>query len=188
MPPRAVSDLLPRPRLTSMLEGNLQAPLTLVTADAGCGKTTLVADFVRSHTRSAVWYQLDHTDAEPAAFLGYLTHGIRGIVPEFGGAILDYITEANEELLRTPERAADLFINEILENLEQPLIIVLDDYHHIGRDTVVHRMVDRVLQYSSDLVHLMITTRDTPPRRASLTPRAPPARRRACGRARGGRR
>lgn len=163
MPPRPVADLLPRPRLIGLLEGNLQAPLTLVAADAGCGKTTLVADFIRRQSRSAVWYQLDHTDAEPAAFLGYLTHGIRSFVSDFGDAILDYIAEANEDLLRTPERAADLFINEILESLEQPLIIVLDDYHHIGRETVVHRIVDRVLQYSSDLVHFMITTRDMPP-------------------------
>jgi LuxR family maltose regulon positive regulatory protein len=40
---------------------------------------------------------------------------------------------------------------------------VLDDYHHIGRETIVHKMVDRLLQYSSELVHLIITTRDLPP-------------------------
>lgn len=163
MPPRAVSDLLSRPRLISALEKNLQSPMTLVAADAGCGKTTLIADFIRSQSRASVWYQLDHTDAEPSAFLGYVTHGIRNLVPGFGEAILDYISEANEDLLRMPERAADLLINEILESVEQPLIIVLDDYHHIGRETVVHRIVDRLLQYSSDLVHLMITTRDLPP-------------------------
>jgi LuxR family maltose regulon positive regulatory protein len=163
MPPRAVSDVLPRPRLLQALEGNLQSPVTLVAADAGCGKTTLVSEFIRTQTRQAVWYQLDHTDAEPSAFLGYLTHGIRNIVPNFGEAILEYLADANEELLRTPERAADLLINEILESVEQPLMIVLDDYHHIGRETVVHRIVDRLLQYSSDLVHLFITTRDLPP-------------------------
>ena len=163
MPPRAVSDLLSRPRLIRALEGNLQSPITLVAADAGCGKTTLIAEFIRSQTRPTVWYQLDHTDAEPSAFLGYITHGIKNVVPDFGEAILEYIADANEELLRTPERAADLLINEILESVEQPLIIVLDDYHHIGRETVVHRIVDRLLQYSSDLVHLMITTRDLPP-------------------------
>lgn len=163
MPPRAVSDLLSRPRLTSALEKNLQSPMTLIAADAGCGKTTLIADFIRSQSRPSVWYQLDHTDAEPSAFLGYVTHGIRNVVPGFGEAIFDYLAAANEELLRMPERAADLLINEILESVEQPLIIVLDDYHHIGRDTVVHRIVDRLLQYSSDLVHLVLTTRDLPP-------------------------
>ena len=163
MPPRAVSDLLSRPRLMRALEGNLQSPITLVAADAGCGKTTLISEFIRNQTRPTVWYQLDHTDAEPSAFLGYITQGIRKIVPHFGEAIVEYLADANEELLRTPERAADLLINEILETVEQQVIIVLDDYHHIGRETVVHRIVDRLLQYSSDLVHLMITTRDLPP-------------------------
>src|SRR5687768_10672476 len=163
LPPRAASELLERPRLTKKLEANLGAPITLVAADAGCGKTTLIADFVRSQNRQSVWYQLDHTDADPVVFLGYVARGIKNLNPEFGEAIFPYLSEANEDMMRFPERAADLLINEILQSIEQPIILVLDDYHHIGRDTVVHRMVDRLLQYSSDLVHLIITTRDLPP-------------------------
>lgn len=163
LPPRAVSELLDRPRLTKKLEANLGSLVTLVAADAGCGKTTLIADFVRNQARPSVWYQLDHTDADPVVFLGYIAHGIRNLYPEFGEAIFPYLSEANEEVLRFPERAADLLINEILQSIDQPFILVLDDYHHIGRDTVVHKMVDRILQYSSDLVHLVITTRDLPP-------------------------
>jgi ATP/maltotriose-dependent transcriptional regulator MalT/DNA-binding SARP family transcriptional activator len=163
LPPRAVSDLLDRPRLTKKLEANVGSLVTLVAADAGCGKTTLIADFVRNQPRPSVWYQLDHTDADPVVFLGYVAHGIRNLYPEFGEAIFPYLSEANEDVLRFPERAADLLINEILQSIEQPFILVLDDYHHIGRETVVHKMVDRLLQYSSDLLHLVITTRDLPP-------------------------
>ena len=163
LPPRAVSELLERPRLIRKLEANIGAPITMVAADAGCGKTTLIADFVRNQNRQSVWYQLDHTDADPFVFVGYVARGIRNIYPGFGEAVFPYLSEANEEMLRFPERAADLLINEILESVEQPFILVLDDYHHIGRDTVVHKIVDRLLQYSSDLVHLVITTRDLPP-------------------------
>ena len=163
LPPRAVSELLERPRLTKKLEANIGAPITLVAADAGCGKTTLIADFVRNQNRESVWYQLDHTDADPVVFLGYVARGIKNIFPDFGEAIFPYLSEANEEMLRFPERAADLLINEILQSIEQPFILVLDDYHHMGRETVVHKIVDRLLQYSSDLVHLIITTRDLPP-------------------------
>jgi LuxR family maltose regulon positive regulatory protein len=81
----------------------------------------------------------------------------------FGETILPYLSEATDELVRFPERAVDLLLNEILENIEQPFILVLDDYHHIGRETVVHKLVDRLLQYSSDMFHLLITTRDLPP-------------------------
>ncbi len=163
LPPRAVSELLQRPRLTARLQANLGAPMTMVAADAGSGKTTLISDFIRNGQRPAVWYQLDHTDADPIVFLTYVAQGIKNLEPRFGEAIFRYLSEADEELLRYPERAVDLLINEILESVEQPFILVLDDYHHIGRDTIVHKMVDRLLQYSSDLVHLIITTRDLPP-------------------------
>ncbi|MDQ4121515.1 MAG: tetratricopeptide repeat protein [Acidobacteriota bacterium] len=164
LPPRAVIDLLSRPRLTNKLQANLSAPVTLVMADAGYGKTTLVADFIRNQPqRPAVWYQLDHTDADPFTFLGYIVHGIRRVVADFGETILSYLEEAGDDLIRNPERAVDLLLNEILETIEQPLILVLDDYHHIGRETIVHRLVDRLLAYSSDVLHVVITTRDLPP-------------------------
>src|SRR5678816_2440223 len=113
LPPRAVSDLLDRPRLTKKLEANVGSLVMLVAADAGCGKTTLIADFVRNQPRPSVWYQLDHTDADPVVFLGYIAHGIRNFYPAFGEAIFPYLSEANEEVLRFPERSADLLINEI---------------------------------------------------------------------------
>ncbi|HSE18833.1 MAG TPA: tetratricopeptide repeat protein, partial [Pyrinomonadaceae bacterium] len=163
LPPRAVTELLQRPRLTKKLQANLGSPITMVAADAGCGKTTLIADFIRNQTRPTVWYQLDHTDADPVVFLGYIAQGIKNLYPAFGEAIFPYLSEASEEVLRFPERSTDLLINEILQSVEQPFILVLDDYHHIGRDTIVHKLVDRLLQYSSDLVHLIITTRDLPP-------------------------
>lgn len=163
LPPRAVSELLPRPRLTEKLQANLNSTITLVTADAGFGKTTLIADFIRNQPRQSVWYQLDHTDADPFVFLGYIAHGIKNIAPDFGETILPYLREATDEFLRFPERAVDLLLNEILENIEQPFVLVLDDYHHIGRETVVHKLVDRLLQYSSEMLHLIITTRDLPP-------------------------
>lgn len=163
LPPRHVPEILARPRLTRILQANVNAPVTLVTADAGCGKTTLVAEFLRQQPRQTVWYQLDHTDADPFVFLGYICHGIKRFAPDFGETLLPYLSEATDDLLTHPERAVDLLLNEILESIEQPFILILDDYHHIGRETIVHRLVDRLLQYSSDMLHLIITTRDLPP-------------------------
>jgi LuxR family maltose regulon positive regulatory protein len=163
LPPRPVTELLERPRLTERLFANLNSPITMVAADAGYGKTTLIADFLRNQPRPSVWYQLDRTDADPFVFLGYIAQGIKNFAPDFGEAIFPYLAEANEELLRFPERVVDLFLNEILQTIEQPFILVLDDYHHIGRETIVHRLVDRILLYSSDMLHIIITTRELPP-------------------------
>ncbi len=163
LPPRSVPELLERPRLLDRLRANISAPVTVVTADAGCGKTTLIAEFVRSEPRPFVWYQLDHTDADPSVFLGYLATAIRNIQPEFGSTFFQYLDEGGEDLAVFPERAVDLLLNEIIEKVEQPFTVVLDDYHHLGRDTLVHKLVDRILQYSSELLHVIMTTRDLPP-------------------------
>lgn len=163
LPPRSVPETLKRPRLLDRLRANISAPVTVVTADAGCGKTTLIAEFVRSESRPFVWYQLDHTDADPSVFLGYLATAIRDIQPEFGSTFFQYLDEGSEDLAVFPERAVDLLLNEIIEKVEQPFIVVLDDYHHLGRNTLVHKLVDRILQYSSELLHVIMTTRELPP-------------------------
>jgi ATP/maltotriose-dependent transcriptional regulator MalT/DNA-binding SARP family transcriptional activator len=163
LPPRPTPALLHRERLSERLRSNLSQPVTLVAAPAGSGKTTLVADFVRSESRQFVWYQLDHTDADPSIFLGYVAHGIRQVVPGFGEATLSYLQQVPAELAEQPERAADVLLNEILDGVDQQIIFVLDDYHHLGTDTLVHRVVDRLLAYLPDVMHIIVTSRDVPP-------------------------
>lgn len=163
LPPRAAPEMLARPRLTDRLENNLSRGLTLITANAGSGKTTLVADFLRQRGQPYVWYQLDETDADPSIFLGYLTQGIRHLVPGFGEPVLACLDRSPDDLVNQPERAADILLNEILEHIDQRLVVVLDDYHHLGLDTGVHRVMDRLLAYLPDVLHLVIISRDPPP-------------------------
>src|SRR5262245_50566250 len=162
LPPRPAPEILGRPRLLERLSANLTLPVTLVTANAGSGKTTLVADFLRHQERPYVWYQLDHTDADPAVFLGYLAHGIQQRVPGFGETTLAYLRQA-QAVVQQPERAADVLLNEILEGVEQQMIVVLDDYHHLGADTSVHAILDRLIAYLPDVIHIVIISREIPP-------------------------
>src|SRR6185369_256690 len=129
----------------------------------GSGKTTLDADFLRTHKRQFVWYQLDHTDADPSVFLGYLAFGIQQQVPRFGKALFSYLQEATGESAQHPERAVDVFLNEVLERVEQQLILVLDDYHHLGSNTAVHVVMDRLLAYLPDVLHVVVVSREVPP-------------------------
>jgi LuxR family transcriptional regulator, maltose regulon positive regulatory protein len=163
LPPRPAPELLSRPRLAERLLTNLENPLTLVTANAGSGKTTFVADFLHTHKREFVWYQLDHTDTDPFVFLGYLTFGIQQVVPSFGKAMFAYLQEASAELAQNPERAVDVLINEVLEQVDHKLIIVLDDYHHLGAETPVHAVLDRLLAYLPDVLHIVMISREMPP-------------------------
>ncbi|HEV2664005.1 MAG TPA: AAA family ATPase, partial [Blastocatellia bacterium] len=162
-PPRPAPAFLPRPRLVERLAANLSRSVTLVTANAGAGKTTLVADFVREYAPRFVWYQLDHTDADPAVFLSYIAYGIRQFVPDFGQATLAYLRQSPAEVGQRPERAVDALLNEALDYIDQPLVIVLDDYHHLGDAEAVHAAVDRLLAYQPDVLHTIIVSRDAPP-------------------------
>ena len=71
--------------------------------------------------------------------------------------------EASKELAQAPERAVDVLLNEVLDSVEQQFILVLDDYHHLGSETPVHQVVDRLLAYLPDLMHVVIISRDMPP-------------------------
>src|SRR5882724_9081453 len=163
LPPRPAPELLSRPRLAERLLTNLAHPVTLVTANAGSGKTTFVADFLCNYRGRFVWYQLDHTDADPWVFLGYIAHGIQQVVPGCGRAMFAYLQEAAGELAQHPERAVDVLLNEVLERVEQQLILVLDDYHHLGAETPVHAVLDRLLAYLPDVLHVVVISRETPP-------------------------
>lgn len=162
LPPRPAPEILARPRLIERMQTNLGLPVTLVTANAGSGKTTLVADFLRKQELPYVWYQLDHTDADPAVFLGYLTYGIQQRIENFGETMFAYLQQS-QELAQQPKRAADVFLNEVLENVEQKLIVILDDYHHLGTETPVHAVLDRLIAYLPDVIHVIIISRDIPP-------------------------
>ncbi|HWS87591.1 MAG TPA: BTAD domain-containing putative transcriptional regulator [Pyrinomonadaceae bacterium] len=163
LPPRPAPALLSRPRLIERLQANLSHPVTLVTAPAGSGKTTLVADFVRAHARRFVWYQLDQGDADPLVFLEYLAHGLRQAVPGFGDVTLSYLGQSSDEIARSPARAVDVLLNEVLEEVSQQLVVVLDDYHHLGRETAVHAVLDRLVSYLPDVLHVIVVSRDVPP-------------------------
>ncbi len=84
-------------------------------------------------------------------------------MPGFGEAMFSYLQEATGELAQHPERAVDVFLNEVLDSVEQQLILVLDDYHHLGQDTGVHAVLDRLLAYLPDVLHVIIISREMPP-------------------------
>src|SRR5919206_3236840 len=93
LPPRLGRRVLPRPRLIHRMRLFLDQPATIVCANAGCGKTTLVTDFVRSLSLPAVWYQIDPSDVDLAVFFGYLVYGLRQRAPAFGQVTLGLISE-----------------------------------------------------------------------------------------------
>jgi LuxR family maltose regulon positive regulatory protein len=165
--PRPRPDFLPRPRLLDWLESNTDKRLTLLSAPAGYGKTTLLADFINASNRPFAWYQLDAQDSDPTVFLTYLIESLRSMKrsPE---SLTRAIGQTAQSLLDSaeagvsPQRVLTVLINELTEQIEIPWLIVLEDYHYVA-SPVVHQLVDFLLENAPDGLHIVISTRVDPP-------------------------
>jgi LuxR family maltose regulon positive regulatory protein len=157
-PPLPAPIQVPRQRLVDKLLDRLDATLTMIVASAGSGKTTLVVQWLEHISWPVAWLSLDETDNDPGVFLTYFIAAIHTVVP---GACID-----TERLLRARQsRLADFpiatLINE-LNGIPQPIVLVLDDYHHI-RDVSIHQFIGQLLHHAPLLLHLVITSRFDPP-------------------------
>ena len=143
------------------MKSYLDGPATIVCANAGCGKTTLVASFVPSCNIPFVWYQIDPSDEDLGVFFGYLVYGLQRLYPDFGHAVLGFI-RATEDLSSQADQLADVFVTEVSEQIEQKTILVMDDFHHADKSTAIGIAVDRLVQYLPDVLHIILMSRTMP--------------------------
>src|SRR4051812_27803671 len=92
-PPALRTTTLSRQRLIDQLRDAAARRLTLLVAEAGYGKTTLLADFARATDTRVVWYRLDSTDADVVDWVSYLVAAFREVEPGFGQATVDLLGE-----------------------------------------------------------------------------------------------
>ena len=158
--PTARPGLVQRARLMERLQSILTCRLTLVSAPAGFGKTTLVSEWVSSCGRPVAWLSLDKGDNDPASFLAYLVSALRTIMPGIGAGILNLLNTTQsqpppiESLLTT-------LVNEIT-TIPENFILVLDDYHVIEAKPVDQGLTF-LLEHLPAQLHLVIATREDPP-------------------------
>ncbi len=155
-PPRRRRTLVPRPRLGGLAERSRHRALTLVSAPAGFGKTTLVADwFADDHTTA--WLSLDPRDDDPTRFWTYVIAALETAAP-------DLRADATA-LLGTPGVPLEVVVATLINDLEtaaQDLVLVLDDYHLI-ESAEVHESVAFLLEHLPPQIRLVIATRADPP-------------------------
>ena len=112
--PKLRRDLVPRPRLLARLHRGAETKLTLVSAPAGFGKTTLLAEWIAAapdDDRAVAWLSLDPTDSEPRSFWTYIVNAVQGAVPSVGSGAL--------ELLASPSLSTELVLTTLLNDLSQ---------------------------------------------------------------------
>src|ERR671914_1963557 len=116
-----------RPRLVGRLNEGLHSRLTLVSAPAGFGKTTLLGEWVAGCERPAAWLSLDEGDNDPTRFLAYLVAALHTIAPNIGEGLLGALQSPQPP---PTESVLTALLNEIT-TVPDKFVLVLDDYHVI---------------------------------------------------------
>ncbi|WP_020408576.1 HTH-type transcriptional regulator MalT [Hahella ganghwensis] len=156
--PHVDTTALNRPRLDALLNEATNKPLCIIRAPAGFGKTTLVAHWSSHQPVRTAWFQIDELDNEPSGFGRYFLASLQQQLPEL------------EQPLQHMHEALHLYdliwlvgklCNE-LSTLDQRVILVLDDYHHI-RNEKIHQALRFFIQHQPAQLHLYILTRGEPP-------------------------
>ncbi|MCL7452479.1 MAG: LuxR C-terminal-related transcriptional regulator [Anaerolineae bacterium] len=162
-PPLLREDVIPRKRLLEDLHRRLDShPLTLVSAPAGYGKTTLLAALPPTYPAlSIAWLSLDEEDNDPVRFLTALIATLQRLHPGCG-------TTA-QSLLVVPihqgagvRRIVSVLINDMLETLTEPFALILDDLHRITEPSIFVAL-DYLLEHRPLQLHLAVATRVDPP-------------------------
>ncbi len=157
MPP-ARPDRVPRPRLTDRLNAGLAGKLTIISAAAGFGKTTLISDWLSGLDRPVAWFSVDGNDNTPSRFLAYLVAALQTIDATIGQSIEETLQSRH---LPAIEPLVITVINDIAA-LQKSFVLVLDDYHTIT-ELVVHQTVQLLVENQPPHMHLVIVTRRDPP-------------------------
>ena len=131
-PPPIPADWVTRPRLHERLDVYRERPLTLVTAGAGYGKSTLVSAWIRSVDCAAAWLTLDEGDADLREFLQNLLLAINRVLPTALHETRGLIEPAH---LPPVSQILGMLVND-LDDLDEPLILVLDDVHYVREGPV----------------------------------------------------
>jgi LuxR family transcriptional regulator, maltose regulon positive regulatory protein len=160
LPPRRPA-LVARPRLLSLVSEGLTRPLTLVSAPAGFGKTTLLSEWCDSPAGKdfpVAWLSLDNDDNDPARFLLYLVAACGTLKKGLGESAL-----AALQLQQAPPLNAILtaLVND-LNSLPEPFVLVLDDCHLITSQPV-YETIQFLLEHLPAHMHLVLLTRADPP-------------------------
>ncbi len=157
--PRPRIHLVPRAHLVERLQQGLARSLTLASAPAGFGKTTLLAQWLAESGMPVAWLSLEAEDDDPTRFLSYLIAALQTLDAQLGTTAL--------ALLRTPQPPSPevvlaLLTNDLAERSGGDVALVLDDYHVLTAESI-QRGMTFLLEHLPPQLHLILATRADPP-------------------------
>ena len=144
------SELVSRPRLTERLNGDLNRKLTLISAPAGFGKSTLLSEWATGCGRPVAWLSLDEDDDDPTCFWAYVTAAVHTIYGDVGSTVLAPLHSPQPPPIKTVLTG---WVNELAIYPRQ-IILVLDDYHVIS-NREIHGGIAFLLDHQPQQLHLV---------------------------------
>lgn len=155
--PRPQPRVVLRPRLIERLNEGLHRKLTLISAPAGFGKTTLLSGWLAGCQRPAAWLSLDEGDNDPTRFLIYLVAALQTIAANVGEGVLGVIQSPQPP---PTEAVLTVLLNEI-NTIPDDFVLVLDDSHVIDAKPVDDALAF-LIEHLPPRMHLAIATREDP--------------------------
>jgi len=149
--------LIPRTNLLHQLNRGLPRKLTLLSAPAGFGKTTLVNEWLAACERPSAWLSLDERDGDPPRFLTYFVAALQRIFPNVGADVTAVLQASPPPPIET---SLTTLLNEIAAQPDH-FLLVLDDYHLIEAPAVDEALTF-LLDHLPPQMHLVVTTREDP--------------------------
>lgn len=155
--------LVSRSRLTKLLNDGLDKKLTLISAPAGYGKTTLLSIWAAGCERPVAWLTLDEGDNEPVCFWRYVHAALQTVDSRLGKSSRSALFSTRPPAL---EQVITSLVNDVM-NAGVELILVFEDYHLID-NAEIHTSINFLLDHLPPKMHLMVTTRSDPPLHLAL--------------------
>jgi len=166
--PRLHTSLISRERLLAQLDVGLERKLTLLSAPAGFGKTTLMSQWIANrsehgHLPPIAWISLDATDNDPVRFWRYVITACQAFQPDIGQPALELLSSMPQLPFKLPplETVLTMFLNALALHMHSR-ILVWEDYHVITSPQI-HETVTFLLDHLPATLHLVIITRIDPP-------------------------
>ena len=153
------ADLLHRSRLVDFIHEHIDRKLTLISAAAGYGKTSLLIDHAHDTDLPVCWYSLDEGDRDPRVFLEYVVASIGERFPHFGERTLAALqggmrTEGMSSVVGT-------MVNEIYEIIPDYFALVIDDFHLVSDSDEVTTLFGFLLRRLPENCHIILASRTT---------------------------
>ncbi len=166
-PPRP--EFVARLHLIERLNLGLHRKLSLISAPAGFGKTTLISSWLRGLEKEEsptanlqspkfAWLSLDEADNDSSRFLSYLIAALQMIAPNIGQNAWEALQTSQPP---PPESLLTTLLNELM-SISAKVILVLDDYHLI-ETPAIDQSLTFLLEHLPPHLHIVITTREDPP-------------------------